>query len=304
MATARTKAPEEMKGGDEELESESWRLSDAHGTPMEDDIKSVTEHGGSDRNPGSSQQDAEPVPIVEIRYSKVLEDEARAYKRREERRDQWKVFLAALMVVGLLAYGVIAYRKWHTMLVAGDNSTKALKDAERAYADTFQATERAYATALQVAQQAYVIFGSKNGELGEFIDNPVPGHRRIIALHFYNSGYSTARHLAVHVITGSGDSMSSRHRFKGMRGNIVTTGVSVERDLPAGAEHLEYIISPWSQRELSDNMTGRFSISGQFEYCDVFGSYHCRGFRIQRTLFTQYQTVHSKFFPIMRIGTH
>jgi hypothetical protein len=75
----------------------------------------------------------------------------------------------------LLAYGAIAYRQWHTMLVAGDNSTKALKDTERASADAFQATERAYATAFQVVQRAYVTFGSKSGELADFLDNPIPG---------------------------------------------------------------------------------------------------------------------------------
>jgi hypothetical protein len=55
--------------------------------------------------------------------------------------------------------------------------------------------------------------------------------------------------------------------------------MSIERDLAADAEHLEYIISPWSQRELADMAEGkRFSVFGQFEYCDIFGTYHCQGF--------------------------
>jgi hypothetical protein len=160
------------------------------------------------------------------------------------------------------------------MLAASDNATKALQAPERAYVST----ERAYVTALQTTERAYVIFGSENGALGEFIDNPMLGQTRTMGLHFYNSGHSTARHLAIHAVTDNSDAMSSRHRFKGPRGDIVSTGMSIERDLAAGAEHLEYIISPWSQRELTDNIAERFSISGQFEYCDIFGTYHCQGF--------------------------
>jgi hypothetical protein len=229
-------------------------------------------------NPDKSQQDAESIPIVEIRYSKGIEHDARDYKRREQRRDRWKVFLEALIVVGVLGYGAIAYRQWHSMLATSANFTKALQTTERAYVTALQTTERANATALQTTERAYVTFGSKSGELGEFIDNPMPGERRIIVLHFYNSGGSIARHLAIHAVTDNVP-MSSRHRFKGPRGDIVSTGMSIERDLAADAEHLEYIISPWSQKELADMAEGkRFSVFGQFEYCDIFGTYHCQGF--------------------------
>ena len=237
------------------------------------------ERGSADSNPNKSQQDAEPIPIVEIRYPKGIEDDARDYKRREQRRDGWKLLLEALIVVGVLGYGAIAYRQWRTMLATSDNFIKALQTTERAYVTALQTTERANTTALQTTERAYVTFGSKSGELAEFIDNPMPGERRIIVLHFYNSGGSIARHLAIHAVTDNGVPMSSRHRFKGPRGDIVSTGISIERDLAADAEHLEYIISPWSQRELADMAEGkRFSVFGQFEYCDIFGTYHCQGF--------------------------
>ena len=237
------------------------------------------EPGSADSNPDTSQQDAESIPIVEIRYPKGIEDDARAYKRREQHRDRWKLFLEALIVVGVLGYGAIAYRQWHTMLAASDNFTKALQTTERAYVTALQTTERFNAIALQTTERAYVTFGSKSGELGEFIDNPMPGEKPIIVLHFYNSGGSIARHLAIHAVTDNDVPMSSRHRFKGPRGDIVSTGMSIERDLAADAEHLEYIISPWSQRELADMAERkRFSVFGQFEYCDIFGIYHCQGF--------------------------
>jgi len=94
------------------LESESWRISDAPDIPKKDDVESVTEHASTDPNPGNPQQDAEPLPAVEIRYPKSIEDDARAYEGREQRRDRWKVLLEALTVVGVLGYGALAYRQW------------------------------------------------------------------------------------------------------------------------------------------------------------------------------------------------
>jgi hypothetical protein len=66
--------------------------SDASDTPKKDVVESATEQGGAEPNPDDPQRNAEPVPepvpIVEIRYSKDIEDDARAYKRREQRRDR------------------------------------------------------------------------------------------------------------------------------------------------------------------------------------------------------------------------
>jgi hypothetical protein len=272
-----------------ESEPENWRLSDAP-DGAKHHVESVTANGSAGPHLGNSAQDTEPLPAVEIHYPKSIEEDARAYKSREERREQWRLLVEALTVVAIFAYGALAYRQWHTVLAASDNSTKALQATEQAYAAALRVTQRAYAAALQASskthaavvqatERAYITFGSKTGALGEFFDNPIPGQKRIIALHFYNSGRSVARHLAVHVITDSSGSISRRHRFIGSQGDIVSTEVSIERDLAAGAEHSEYIISPWSQRELAENMSENFTITGQFEYCDAFGTYHCQGFR-------------------------
>jgi len=269
-------------------DEESWRLSD----PPDGGKHRVetTANGSAGSRLSNSGWDTDPLPAVEIHYPKSLEDDARAYKSREERREQWRLLLEGLIVVAIFAYGTLAYRQWHGMSTVSENSLKALQATERAYAAAFRVSEQTYAAALQASakshvaevqatERAYVTFGSKTGELGEFLENPTPGQRRIMALHFYNSGRSTARHLAVHVITDSNEPIPRRHRFKGSQGDIVSTGVSTERDLAAGAEHSEYIVSPWSQRELAENMTENFTITGQFEYCDTFGTYHCQGFR-------------------------
>ena len=223
-------------------DTDSWRLSDAPngGTHR---VDSVTANGSAGPHLSDSAQDTEPLPAVEIHYPKSIEDDARAYKCREERREQWSLLLEGLMVVAVFAYGALAYRQWHSMLAVSENSLKALQATERAYAAALRVSEQTYAATLQASakshvvevqatERAYVTFGSKTGELGEFLDNPIPGQKRVIALHFYNSGHSTARHLAIHVVTtDSSEPISRRHRFKGSQGDIVSTGVSAERDL-------------------------------------------------------------------------
>jgi hypothetical protein len=268
-------------------EPENWRLPDASdGAKYR--AQSVTANGSAGPHPGDPRQETEPLPAVEIRYPKSIEDDARAYKNREERREQWRLVLQALTVVAIFAYGALTYRQWRTVQAATDNSTGVLQSTERAYAAALRDTERTYAAALQASdkthvaviqatERAYVTLGSKTGEPGEFFGNARSGENRIIALHFYNSGHSTARHLAVHLIRDDTGLISRRHRFKGPQGDIVSIGISTE-DLAPGAEHLEYVTSPWSQKESADNMTENFTISGQFEYCDVFGTYHCQEF--------------------------
>src|SRR5215469_7208504 len=206
-------------------DTENWRLSDApNGGPHR--VDSVTANGSAGPHLDNSAQDTEPLPAVEIHYPKSIEDDARAYKSREERREQWGLLLEGLIVVAIFAYGTLAYRQWHGMSTVSENSLKALQATERAYAAALQASAKSHVAEVQATERAYVTFGSKTGELGEFLENPTPGQRRIMALHFYNSGRSTARHLAVHVITDSNEPIPRRHRFKGSQGDIVSTGVS------------------------------------------------------------------------------
>jgi hypothetical protein len=96
-----------------ESETENWRLSDAP-DGAKHRVESVTANGSASPHLGNSAQDTEPLPAVEIHYPKSIEDDTRAYKSREERREQWRLILEALTVVAILAFGALAYRQWHT----------------------------------------------------------------------------------------------------------------------------------------------------------------------------------------------
>lgn len=86
---------------------------DAH---KNNEVGSPAQHGSAEPNLGAESEYS--VPIVEVRYSTDVEGDIRAYKRREQRRDRWRVFLEFLTVVGILAYGAIAYRQWNAMAKA------------------------------------------------------------------------------------------------------------------------------------------------------------------------------------------
>lgn len=142
------------------------------------------------------------------------------------------------------------------------------------------------------AQRAYVAFGSKTGQLAETTNQQIE-NKPIIVLHFFNAGQTTARHFIVHIY-GSQFTHIHRYKFEGMpwTEGQATPG---EMDLAAQAEHLESITDPKllrTEKQLADPKA-TFVIRGEFEYCDIFGSYHCQ------QLSTRYSPLTGKFDPFL-----
>ena len=130
-------------------------------------------------------------------------------------------------------------------------------------------------------EQAQIAFGSKDGTLVSF-GNPIAEGKRVLIIHFFNAGGSTAGHFAVNVGTNvSGNNpWGHRHRWLGPQGDIATEGMGEEVDVGAGAETKVYFSNSKvlkSDKELSDPNTW-FNIMGEFEYCDIFGRYTCQSF--------------------------
>ena len=119
---------------------EDWRLSDAPDGGKHR-VES-TANGSAGSHLGNSGRDTEPLPAVEIHYPKSIEDDARAYKSREERREQWRLLLEGL---------------WHSMLAVSETSLKTLQANERLYAAALRVSEQAYAAALQASGKAYAL---------------------------------------------------------------------------------------------------------------------------------------------------
>jgi hypothetical protein len=146
----------------------------------------------------------------------------------------------------------------------------------------------------KTSERAYVVFGSKDGSLAEF-GNPIDG-KKSIKLHFFNGGQSVARHFGVQVHTCAGGGkfqFTQRHRTKGPFGEIMTQSPSNESDLSAQGERNVYVIDPkelWTAQQLAEPK-GCFWITGQMEYCDIFGRYHCESFN------TEWQPTIADFVP-------
>jgi hypothetical protein len=158
----------------------------------------------------------------------------------------------------------------------------------------------------QTGQRAYVFLGAENGKAVEFRDVPnsdVP----LIVLHFFNSGSSVARHFAVHaygLFPGATLPMNTMHRHRYripastvlhspnvIVGDTIFTvegGLGYKSDTVAGGlwdigakTAKDEIISDSRSRisrSLLDDPATHFSIVGDFEYCDIFGQFHCQGF--------------------------
>jgi hypothetical protein len=132
----------------------------------------------------------------------------------------------------------------------------------------------------KAAQRAYVVFGSGAGTLAEF--GPAITEKadtKSVKLHFVNTGQTTALHFAVAIFPnlGAEPTWFHRHRFIGLNRSAVTA-MGIESDLPAKAEHVEYITDPnvlWSDRTIGNHI---YVLNGEFEYCDIFGQYHCQPF--------------------------
>jgi hypothetical protein len=134
--------------------------------------------------------------------------------------------------------------------------------------------------------RAYVVFGNPDGVLADF-GNEVSPNKRMIKLHFYNAGETTARHFSVIVTTNINQQPHSwqysdswhRFRYRNPAGDIKSSFRSDELDLAAKSGMVSYYTDDKSLLDDAALKKGReFFVSGEMEYCDSFGAYHCQAF--------------------------
>jgi hypothetical protein len=135
-------------------------------------------------------------------------------------------------------------------------------------------------------QRAYIVLGSADGTLAKFgpIIDKASG-KRIIILHAFNAGQTTARHFSVRAFANTAAKSPlwlHRHRWAGPYGTMVSEW-GQQMDLGAKAEHFEYLTDPkylWTAQQLKVP-NSLFNVIGEFEYCDIFGGYHCESFALE-----------------------
>ncbi len=196
--------------------------------------------------------------------------------------DKWRraeVIFAGVIAIFTLVLGIVSYFQY-------DAARKAAHRAMQANLIAKQALTRSETT-WRTTERAYVTIGSKTGKLAE-LGNPTIGDKPIIILYFFNAGQSTARHFLIHMTTSvwpEGAVFEHRHRFKGPDNQVFSFAMSrvAEVDIAGQTEHREYVSEDWllwtkSKLASSKLPEPRFALWGDFEYCDIFGQYHCETF--------------------------
>lgn len=135
---------------------------------------------------------------------------------------------------------------------------------------------------LVASETPYVMPGTKNGEMGKFVQKSV-GDKEGVLLYFHNGGQGPALNFNVQLNNFEGITNESHMaRLVNDAGQVVMQvagGISV----PAGSDRPAFFDNwiPRSAISNAKNGKGQFSLSGMFEYCDQFGGYACNSFLIR-----------------------
>jgi hypothetical protein len=191
----------------------------------------------------------------------IVSEDAR-YKQRQERRDRMIVSLVALTFLAVVIYASLTYR----MLKTSQAQIGVMNGANQITAENARADLRAYLNLDDKTGHGIVVTGKET-----------------VLLSFYNAGRTPARHLFVAFTVDqkgapqSASAIPMRHieRFAIVDGSgkgdvIATVGGP---DVAGGG----MLILPQTKPG-ADFMKHGWSLNGYFEYCDIFGQWHCDSF--------------------------
>jgi hypothetical protein len=222
------------------------------------------------------------VPTEASRSQRMPADDDQRKAEEQYRNKQlfWQRTTAIstfLAVIAAVVYAWVTYKQWNEAHIANDHLAKQ-----------FEASER-----------PYVSFGNRDGEvvrLAEINDTPS------LALYFYNSGETPARRFLVNAYSNARIPISrnDHHLARFIESDPTDptfSGVATvtgEGDIPAESTFIRYLgndytpdAAQWQQlRKGQTILMGNpgalhpypFEVFGTFEYCDIFGRYHCDAF--------------------------
>jgi hypothetical protein len=209
---------------------------------------------------------SDPITVSIVHALPTDPDEKKYY--RDSTNFQRRNFIVGLITLFVLfAYTAINYCLYGT--------TKAQLEAN--------------AIQFLASQRPYVVLGDPWGtlaEVQEIKDKP------FIALHFVNTGNSTASHFAVQTIIWVPNgtpvvehAWGHRQRWIDSDYAMSTTSMGPTVNLGAKAEYTEYLpVGNNTREQLTTAFAGQdwegTMVDGQMEYCDIFGQYRCENFNL------------------------
>ncbi len=245
--------------------------------------KTVGTHGESD------QRDNQRYPIS-IFIPQTIIEEYRANEKENRARDKRRYRLEKIAVVVAAIYAVFTYELWN---VTQQQATATITQAKLAETNL---------ALLQIAERANIDLGGPDKVLAERKDKDT------VILHFFNSGKTEAKDLAVESWTNPKGPFWIQHRrryqqftrFRRQNGKLVLSGQWLKggimrngglRGAPVDVcAQCQYSLDIDTAAMIINNGAGKpqtrvpppkpLEIKGEFEYCDIFGGYQCKPFTI------------------------
>jgi hypothetical protein len=190
-----------------------------------------------------------------MKTADLIPGESEGYERRQERRDCIKVVVEVFTFLAIVVYAGLTY----CLLKTNQAQVEAIDGSNQIAENNSHADLR-----------AYVSLGDKNGQWLQIAKHQVN-------LLFYNAGRTPARHFSVRVSIGQAGvkeqplTITHIERIQIVsgwgKGGIVSTAGGSD---VAGGE-----IFSWPLSRADVDFTKAWSMTTYYEYCDIFGRWHC-----------------------------
>jgi hypothetical protein len=231
------------------------------------DIETL-EHSNRDEDHRPTDHDSKDsqIPMAPNVETEILPTNRQNEKSTAEKQyslDKRRFGIEVLTLVSILAYAGLAYPQWRAMVVANQNTTKALYISER----------------------AYVSLGDKNGNTIKLLKLQA-GHPVGVKIFLQNSGHILADPVILNafvgpLINGKRQMTFAWHHIRNCK-NRQPFFNSHDGPIPGESVQVRYAHSdePLSGADLKDfeDHGEDVGIDGSIEYCDGFGEVHCLSF--------------------------
>jgi hypothetical protein len=181
-----------------------------------------------------------------------------AYQRREERRDRLKVALEVLTLLAVIIYAALTFR----LLKTGQTQVDAMNAANLIAKQNLHADLR-----------AYVSLGDTNGQW-------INRNQHKVTLFFHNAGRTSAKNFSVRYTVGQAGAQQSAHMdIIHIERTQIVSGLGAGGIIEGGGSEIDSGETlEWPDSKPDVDFEKEWTINGYFEFCDIFGQWHCQPF--------------------------
>jgi hypothetical protein len=193
-----------------------------------------------------------------VKPTQPIISEKQSYKDREERRDRIKLAIEMLTFIAVVIYAGLTYR----LLKTNQAQVGAMNGANSIAKQNSQADLRAYVT-----------LGDKDGQW-------IKRNKHQVTLLFHNAGRTPAKHFSARYTIGQAGAKQSSHTdIVHMERTQIVSGFGAGGIISGGGNEIDSGETlNWLDAKPDVDFFKIWSMTGYFEYCDIFGKWHCEPF--------------------------